>query len=789
MKKLFTTRGYAFACLAFMGTAAAWADAVKVGDLYFNLNTEANTASVSKSPDNNAEYKALTSVVIPGSVTLDGETYAVKSIEDQAFMDCNALLDVKIEEGVERIGSWTFGRSKNIKTVSLPSTLTNVASNAFRRCTSIASLVLPDNLTTIGASAFRELTSMTSLTLPANLKTVNGYMFQDCTSLTEVNFNTGVTTLTESAFYNCGLTTLTLPDNITSISDGAFSQSKKLKTVVLPETFTELGDHAFFECNNLETINFPASLKKIGSAVFYNCHSLKAVTIPETIEDIQGYAFYGCASLTSVKWPDAIKVLGKATFYECSALREITLPQTMTSLGEMAFQSCSNLSVISLPEGITEIAEGLFNNCTSLTEITIPSSVTAIGSTAFRNTGLKNIVIPANVREISSDAFLLSENLEKFEVAEENAYLASVDGILFNKDITTLIGFPYAKTGEYVMPSSVTEIAGYVFMGNTKLSGIQFSDNLKKIGASAFQSCTGITDLKFPDSLEEIGLTAFFFASNIQNIQLPNRDVVMGNNAFSATGVKSMIFPESITNIGVASEDNTFSILTMNSALEWISLPSTLTTFSPLGLFCNALKTMYCFAPVPPRTIGANPATGTFVIKVPKGSAEAYAAAWADHYPNVTYEEVLPAGPTLELADNGATLKWEAYSDDDFAAPSRYTVKLTDATSTVVDTELTGDQISGSALSYPFTDLPAGKYDYELKGYVPTGQMTILYTGSFEVESSGITGVDASAAAVASTSYYDLTGRELLNPTPGTVCIVRTVMTDGSVSVAKTVID
>lgn len=189
MKKLFTTRGYAFACLAFMGTAAAWADAVKVGDLYFNLNTEANTASVSKSPDNNAEYKALTSVVIPGSVTFDGETYAVKSIEDQAFMDCNALLDVKIEEGVERIGSWTFGRSKNIKTVSLPSTLTNVASNAFRRCTTIASLVLPDNLTTIGASAFRELTSMTSLTLPANLKTVNGYMFQDCTSLTEVNFN------------------------------------------------------------------------------------------------------------------------------------------------------------------------------------------------------------------------------------------------------------------------------------------------------------------------------------------------------------------------------------------------------------------------------------------------------------------------------------------------------------------------------------------------------------------------------------------------------------------------
>lgn len=461
----------------------------------------------------------------------------------------------------------------------------------------------------------------------------------------------------------------------------------------------------------------------------------------------------------------------------------------MTSIGEMAFQSCSSLTTINLPEGITEISRGLFNKCSSLTELTLPSTVTTIAEFAFRTSGLKHITLPASLKEIADAAFLECENLEGIDVAEGNQNFASIDGVLLNSDKNLLIFYPYAKSGEYVMPSSITEIASSVFMGNTKLTGIQFSENLKKIGAGAFQSCTGLTDIRFPESLEEIGSTAFFFASNIQNIQLPNRDVVMGNNAFSATGVRSMIFPESITNIGVASEDDTFSIMTMNSALEWISLPSTLTTFSPLGLFCNALKTMYCFAPVPPRTIGSNPATGTFVIKVPKGSAEAYAAAWADHYPNVTYEDVLPGGPTLELADNGATLKWETYSDDDFAAPSRYTVKLTDATSTVVDTELTGDQISGSALSYPFADLPEGKYDYELKGYVPTGQMTILYTGSFEVESSGITGVDASAAAVASTSYYDLTGRELLNPTPGTVCIVRTIMTDGSVSVAKTVID
>ncbi|MDE6359969.1 MAG: leucine-rich repeat domain-containing protein [Muribaculaceae bacterium] len=787
MKRTSIIRGYAFACMSFLGAGSLWADAVQVGDLYFTLDSESKTASVAKSPNN--EYKQLTSVVIPGQVTVDGETYAVKSIVDQAFLDCNSLLEVTIEEGVESIGSWTFGRSLNIVSVSLPTSLTSVATNAFRSCKSITTLVLPDNLTSIGTFAFAELTSMTSLTLPANLTTVGGNIFHGSSSLTEVNFNTGLTTITGSAFYNCGLTTLTIPETITSISDGAFSQSKNLKTVILPETFTNLGDHAFFECNNLESINLPASLKNIGNAAFYNCHALGEVTIPESIEDIQGYAFYGCSSLQSVKWPEAITTIGKATFYECHGLTEIIIPQTVTSIGDMAFQSCSSLSKISLPEGITEISIGMFNRCSSLTELTIPSTVTKIAESAFRACGLKQVTLPAALKEVGNAAFLGCDNLEGFNVAEGNEDFVSVDGVLLNKDKSLLIAFPFGKDGEYSMPSSVTEIAASVFMNNTKLSGIRFSENLRKIGGAAFQSCTGVTDIQLPESLEEIGSTAFFFASNIQGIRLPNRDITIGNNAFSASGVKSMIFPETLTNIGVASENETYSVLTMNSSLEWVSLPSTLARFSPLGLSCNALKTIYCFAPVPPTTIGANPVTGSFVIKVPKGTAEAYAAAWSTHYPNVTFEDVLPTGADVEIADNAATLKWEAYSDEDFAAPSRYTVKLSDASSTVIEAELTGEQVAGSELSYRFPDLTTGKYDYELKGYVTTGQMTVMHTGSFDFETSGTTGIEASGATVAETRYYDITGREVVRPESGSVCIVRTVMTDGSVSVSKSVID
>lgn len=361
--------------------------------------------------------------------------------------------------------------------------------------------------------------------------------------------------------------------------------------------------------------------------------------------------------------------------------------------------------------------------------------------------------------------------------------------MLYDKGVTTLIFYPYVNTGEYVMPSTVKEIGSAVFMDNSNLEGIQFSENLEKIGDGAFQSCTGITDVKLPDTLEEIGETAFFFASNIQNIQLPNRDVVMGSNAFSATGIKSMIFPEGITNIGVASDEETFSVLTMNSALEWVSLPSTLTTFSPLGLFCGSLKTIYSFAPVAPRTLGENAATGTFVIKVPKGSAESYQEAWGTLYPNATFEDVLPAGITVDVTGHTVVLTWEPYADEDFAAPSRYSLKISNATSTVTDHEFTANPQASYAIGTQISGLLKGEYEYELKGYVPTGQMTFLYTGSFEIETSGITEVEAEGVSVAETRYYDMTGREISHPEAGTVCIVRKVMSDGSVSVDKTVID
>lgn len=783
MNKSFMLRGVAFACATFMSVCSLWADPVKVGNLYYNLDSEAKTATVAR----NTEYKSFTSVVIPGSVTVEDATYTVKAVAQQAFQDCTSLTEVSFDDGVEDIGKWAFYRCSGIVTLNLPSTLTKVQDSGFSKCTSIKTLVLPDNLVEIGSYGFGTLSGLTSLTLPAKMQTLKSSAFSGCSKLEEINFNSGITTVDGNAFYSCGIKNLKVPSTLKVITGGAFSRCPNLVSVELAEGVEEIGESAFYECNALASINLPASLTKLGANALYNCSALTQIEIPATIKEISGYAFYGCSGLESVIWPESVATIGKATFYGCTGLREISIPSTVSNIDEMAFQDCTSLSSITLPEALTTISPGLFNGCKSLTALSIPSGVTTISENAFRSSGLRTLDIPASVSEIGAPIVAGCNALTNINVSADNATFASVDGVLFDKGVTCLLAYPEGKSGEYVMPESVTEIGGWSFIGNNGVSAITFSPNLKKIGPSAFYQCTGLTALDFPQSLTSIESTAFFYASKIASVKLPNTDIFIGNNAFSATGLKSVIFPATITNIGVE-ESQTYSIMTMCSSLKWVSLPSSLTTFSPLGLYCGSLATIYSFAVTPPAISGGNANTATLVIKVPKGSADAYAGAWSTLYPGAKFEGVLPGAPVVNIDGTSATLKWEAYSDDNLAAPSRYTLTLTDGTTTVADIELTGEQAAGINHTREFNNLAEGTYTYDLKGYVSTGELILSHTDSFVIGTSGIDGIEDSMGEVLDTKYFGLDGREIINPVSGTICIVKAMHADGTVSTSKKVI-
>jgi len=166
-----------------------------------------------------------------------------------------------------------------------------------------------------------------------------------------------------------------------------------LTTIRIPDSVTSIGDWEFDGCENLTTITIPDSVTSIGEGAFYGCISLTAITIPDSVTSIGAEAFAYCENLTTINIPDSVTSIGESAFSFCVNLTTITIPDSVTSIGESAFEYCSSLTSINIPESVTSIGESAFKYCTKLTTITIPDSVTSIGAWAFD--GCKNLTIHA----------------------------------------------------------------------------------------------------------------------------------------------------------------------------------------------------------------------------------------------------------------------------------------------------------------------------------------------------------------------------------------------------------
>lgn len=168
---------------------------------------------------------------------------------------------------------------------------------------------------------------------------------------------------------------------------------------------------------------------------------------------------------------------------------------------------------------VTEIGESAFAECMDLTAVTIPTTVTSIGSKAFMNCmELKSMSIPASVVSIGNWAFELCSSLEGFEVAEDNPAFAAADGILYDKNIETLICCPMTKMGEVVIPSTVTTIKNNAFAGCVELTSVVIPSSVTTIGYSAFNSCVSLSSLSIPSSVTSIGDGAFGYCENLKAV-------------------------------------------------------------------------------------------------------------------------------------------------------------------------------------------------------------------------------------------------------------------------------
>ncbi len=408
-------------------------------------------------------------------------------------------------------------------------------------------------------------------------------------------------------------------------------------------------------------------------------------------------------------------------FKECSTMKKIQLPTSITVVGEWAFWSCSNLTDVIMSDRIVSIPDCTFYDCINLQNINIPAYCRSIGFSAFYGcAGLKNITIPDYVENIDDAVFLGCTGLMSINVSENNKSYVSENGILFNRAKTDIICYPAAKSGSYIMPSSVENIQYFAFEFCNKLTDITLSENIVEID-NVFRECANLENIyvpeknpaysskdgvlfdkeqktlircpsgksnyvipdNFPDNITSIADYAFHSCRKITQITVPYGVVSVGERTFNeCSSLRNCVLPDSVQELGmfafgsckslenVVLSDNITSIGTNTfyccESLLSLTIPSNVKEIGTRAFeYCRSLKDIYIPANVTYIEDYAFAYCNEVVIYGQKGS---YAEIYANKL-NIPFAEKFDYEYTVN-SDNTVTIKKYTGSDTEITIPS-----------------------------------------------------------------------------------------------------------------------
>lgn len=213
--------------------------------------------------------------------------------------------------------------------------------------------------------------------------------------ITSVVIPDTVTSIGEKAFSYCGeMTAVEIPDSVTYIGKRAFEYCEALNSVDIPGSVKTIDNHAFYYSSGLESLTLGYGIETIGSETFYCCKQLQAVTLPGSLKSVGKHAFTSCENMQTLVIEDGVEYIGFEAFYRCDSLKALSLPGSVTFEGtsEMpensdVFACCYNLQYIKIQDGITSLPDGIFHNSEQLTTVSLPASLERIGYDAFGNCG------------------------------------------------------------------------------------------------------------------------------------------------------------------------------------------------------------------------------------------------------------------------------------------------------------------------------------------------------------------------------------------------------------------
>ena len=372
------------AAIGLLCSISVSAEDFEVDGIYYNI-TSSTDKTVEVTYEGSSCFSANYSgtVTIPDSVTYSGSTYSVTSIGDFAFNGCSSLTSVVIPNSVTIIEQFAFAGCYGLTSVEIPNSVTGIGRGVFSSCSGLISISV-DTENTIYDSR------------------------EGCNAVIETSSNKLV----------AGCQSTSIPNNVTSIGDGAFNCCSSLTSVEIPNSVTSIGEAAFAGCSGLTSVEIPNSVTSIGDEAFRNCYGLTSVEIPNSVTSIGIYAFSNCKSLTSVVIPNSVTCIEEHAFSQCESLTSVVIPNSVTSIGKWAFWYCSGLTSVVIPNSVTSIGDIAFSRCENLKSITSlnPTPPATSSGNPFSNYDT-TLYVPSGAKDAYSEAEYWKEftNIEELE--------------------------------------------------------------------------------------------------------------------------------------------------------------------------------------------------------------------------------------------------------------------------------------------------------------------------------------------------------------------------------------